>query len=201
MWNVIGVWVAAGLTLCIFSFLYRDNPFYKFAEHLYVGFSAGYWVIQIWFYTIQPMLLEPIMKKQEYILIIPGILGVLMLTRWFPKIAWISRWPISFTVGISAGLAITGSLQGWLLPQLSSTVLPLTKINNVLLVLGVLTTIFYFYFSIEHKGVVGGAAKIGIVFIMISFGASFGYTVMARISLFIGRMIFLLHDWLHIIKI
>ena len=36
----IGVWVAAVLTLCIFSFLYKDNPFYKFAEHLFVGVSA-----------------------------------------------------------------------------------------------------------------------------------------------------------------
>jgi hypothetical protein len=36
--------------------------------------------------------------------------------------------------------------------------------------------------------------------LMISFGASFGYTVMARISLLIGRLEFLLKDWLHIIK-
>ncbi len=36
--------VAAFLTLCIFSFLYRDNPFYRFAEHLIVGISAGYWI-------------------------------------------------------------------------------------------------------------------------------------------------------------
>ena len=33
---------------------------------------------------------------------------------------------------------------------------------------------------------------------MLSFGASFGYTVMARISLVIGRMQFLLFDWLKI---
>ena len=40
----ISTTVAVILTLCIFSFLYRDNPFYKFAEHLVVGVSAGYWV-------------------------------------------------------------------------------------------------------------------------------------------------------------
>ena len=47
-----GVWCAALLTLFIFSFLYKDNPFYKFAEHLFVGVSAGYpgtkeWVQQV----------------------------------------------------------------------------------------------------------------------------------------------------------
>ena len=39
-----GVWIAALLTLCVFSFLYKDNPLYKFAEHLFVGVSAGYYI-------------------------------------------------------------------------------------------------------------------------------------------------------------
>jgi hypothetical protein len=34
---------------------------------------------------------------------------------------------------------------------------------------------------------------------MITFGASFGYTVMGRISLLVGRITFLLDDWLGII--
>ena len=39
-------------------------------------------------------------------------------------------------------------------------------------------------------------ARVGIVFIMVSFGATFGYTVMARVSLLIGRVTFLIKDWL-----
>ena len=66
-------------------------------------------------------------------------------------------------------------------------------------IVGVITGIIYFFFSKEHKGIFGGFAKIGIWFLMIAFGASFGYTVMARISLLIGRVYFLLHNWLHII--
>ena len=30
----VETWVAAFLTLCVFSFLYRDNPFYRFADLL-----------------------------------------------------------------------------------------------------------------------------------------------------------------------
>ena len=41
----IGVWIGAFLTLCILSFLYKDNPFYKFAEHLFIGISAAYWMV------------------------------------------------------------------------------------------------------------------------------------------------------------
>ena len=44
-WEILGIWLVSFLTVCILSFLYRDNPFYKFAEHLYVGISAGYWTV------------------------------------------------------------------------------------------------------------------------------------------------------------
>lgn len=201
MGTMIGIWIAAGLTLFIYSFLYKDNPFYKFAEHLYVGITAGYWLIYTWAYTIQPMLLEPIFKNKEYILIIPAFFGIIMLTRWFPSISWLSRWSIAFTVGIGAGLGVTGSIQGFILPQLRSTILPLTgynfaTFNNLLIIFGVATTLIYFYFSKEHKGFLGKNARIGMTFIMIAFGASFGYTVMARISLLIGRIYFLMFDWI-----
>jgi len=58
----------------------------------------------------------------------------------------------------------------------------------------------YFYFSREHKGLTGFGSKMGIYFLMIFFGSTFGYTVMARISLLIGRMQYLLGDWLGLIK-
>jgi hypothetical protein len=34
---------------------------------------------------------------------------------------------------------------------------------------------------------------------MIAFGASFGYTVMSRLSILIGRINFLFHDWIPLI--
>ena len=61
-----------------------------------------------------------------------------------------------------------------------------------------ITVLIYFLFSIEHTGAVGGASKVGIWFMMVSFGASFGYTIMARLSLLIGRVSFLFRDWLGI---
>ena len=86
------------------------------------------------------------------------------------------------------------------LPQVRSTFLNVATFSGIVMVLGVVSTLIYFYFSKEHKGAFGFVAKIGIWFIMVSFGASFGYTVMARVSLLIGRAQFLLTNWLHIIK-
>lgn len=200
--NIIGTWIAAGLTIAIFSFLYKDNPLYKFAEHLYVGVSAGFGVIYVWAFDLKPMLIDRFISEhgvERWILLVPAILGILMFSRWIGKLGYLSRLPIAFTVGIGAGLGITASVQGFLLPQIQATLLPLTTVSNIILVVGVITTILYFYFSREFKGKSQYILKLGIVFIMVSFGASFGYTVMARISLLIGRIFFLLSDWLHII--
>jgi hypothetical protein len=205
--NTLGIWIAAGLTLAILSFLYKDNPLYKFAEHLYVGVSAGYWVIYIWAFDVKPMLLDEFLSQtgmEKWILLIPAVFGIMMIMRWFPKTAWMSRWPIAFTVGIAAGLALTAQVQGYIVPQIQATLLPLVaftgdavvnigrSFNNIILFVGVVCSILYFYFSREHKGALKVGSRIGIIFLMIGFGASFGYTVMARISLLIGRLTFLL---------
>ena len=204
---LIGTWIAGFLTLAIFSFLYKDNPVYKLAEHIYVGVSAGYWLIYVAFFDVYPMLIQGFQNEtglEKWILLVPGALGLIMLSRWFPKTAWLSRWPIAFTVGVGAGLGITANIQGYVMPQMQATLLPVTgwnivSLNNVILTVGVITTILYFYFSKPHKGALGWMARVGIVFIMVSFGASFGYTLMARISLLIGRLYFLLSDLLHVI--
>ncbi len=60
-------------------------------------------------------------------------------------------------------------------------------LSNLLVLVGVCAGIFYFFFSKKHTGALGVVSKVGIAFLMMSFGASFGYTVMGRISLAIGR--------------
>ena len=59
--------------------------------------------------------------------------------------------------------------------------------NEVIILLGVISGLVYFFFSKEHKGLVGKVSRIGVYFLMIKFGASFGFAVMGRISLLIGR--------------
>jgi hypothetical protein len=207
----ISVWIAALLTLGIFSFLYRDNPVYKFCEHLFVGVSAGYWVILTWNATLWPNLLQPLFTsfgtERHYLLILPFVLSVMLFSRFFPKGDWLSRWPIAFILGVYPALRITGFGQGDLVEQIHGTILPLwvpgdpgTTIGNWLLVIGLITTLIFFFFSKEHKGVLGGSAKVGVYFLMVSFGASYGYTVMARVSLLIGRVMFLLDDWLGLLR-
>ncbi len=201
----VGIWVAGILTLAIFSFLYKDNPFYKFAEHLLVGVSAGYYLVQYFFSAAYKKLWVPVFHQGHYILIIGGILGALMFTRLFRKTEWISRYPVAFYIAAWAGYVIPSYIQVRILQQAQATMfnprgMGLGEIISAsVLFAGVATTLIYFYFSAEHKGALKTISRIGITFLMIGFGATFGYNVMGRISLLIGRFQFLFTDWLGIV--
>lgn len=196
----IGITVAAILTLAIYSYLYKDNPFYKVAEHVLLGVSVGYFVVITITTTLIPKLFMPIFSDGRLIYLLPGALGVMMLLRFSKRLAPMSRIPLSLVIGVGAGVAIPAYMQAQLIAQIKATMLPLDSISNILIIVAVLTVLVYFYFSREHKGAIGVGAKIGIYFLMVFFGSTFGYTVMARVSLLIGRMQFLLGDWMGLIE-
>ncbi len=261
--RTIGIWLAAFFTLAVLSFLYKDNPFYKIAEHAFVGISAAYWmVVAFWTTIVQNLLgklfpywtkftLSPGLNLDEITEVlatkswllwlipydkaagdgltastlqlmnvwywIPMILGVMLLWRLAPKGGWIARWPLAFTIGTTAGLRLVAYLEADFIKQIEATLLPLYQpvydpatgaldtyhtfvqsMNNTLIVLGVMCGLLYFFFSLEHRGLVGKASRVGIWVLMITFGAGFGYTVMGRIALLVGRFQFLVEDWLRI---
>jgi hypothetical protein len=200
------IWIAAFLTVMIFSFLYKDNPFYKFAEHLFVGVANGYYIALYWHNTLKPNLYDPL-SAGNFIYFVPLLLGLMYFTRFIPGIGWLVRIPIGFMIGWGAGISIPAYFQADLLKQLQGTVVtphsflnPLEGVWAVIILIGVVCTLIYFYFSKEHTGILKPTARLGIIFIMIGFGASFGYTVMARVSLLIGRVQFLLGPWLGLIE-
>jgi len=221
--RTVGLWMAAIFTLCIFSFLYGDNVFYKFAESVLVGVSAAYWMVVGFWSTIVPNLLEKLMPsvvqgwampglhaEPQYAYVAPLVLGALLLWRLSPRGGWIARWPLAFIIGTMAGFRLVGFLQADFLSQIRNTIVPLyvahrgsfdvaQSIKNALIVIGVLCGLVYFFFSIEHKGIVGRVSRVGIWYLMITFGAAFGYTVMGRIALLAIRLEFLFDDWLWVI--
>jgi len=230
--SVLGIWIGAILTLGILSFLYKDNPFYKMSEAIFLGISAGYWFVSLFWQNLVPKLFDNLgitkllgLNEEDGAIqavfvhgqyderiwyFIAGILGIMMLLRLVPKVGWISRWPLAFVVGTTSGVYLTRYLASNAMAQINNSLKDFivigqpdffswTNFNYLLILLGVITGLTYFYFSKEHKGITGGAAKIGIYFLMITFGASFGYTVMSRMSLLIGRLDFLYSDWLRLI--
>ena len=221
--ELLGIWVAAILTLCIFSFLYKDNPAYGVAQNLFVGLTLGYvlvvkvlkegifGVIKDQFFatgtwTIQPDIATIVSS------VIAILLGLLFFSSYVPKWSWLVTIVLALTIGWGSGIVISAELSSKVYAQVTSTILDFqgfsekeffsgskSQVNTVLMLVGVICTLTYFFFSVEHRGVPGKLAKIGVIFIMISFGASFANAVAGRVTLLIGRMTFLLGDWLHLI--
>ena len=232
--EILGAWSIVFFTICIFSYLFGDNPFYKVAEHIFVGVSAGYIAVYTFWSTIWPNLFgrlwpvssstsDSILMKIWYGIynifgfllgfindsifpkggidaafefnityIIPLILGIFMILRLVPSLSWLARISIGYIVGMAAGLKIYVFINSNILIQIQNSAIDFTKngweiFNHILILVGVISGLVYFFFSKEHKGVVGTVSKIGIYFLMIKFGASFGFAVMGRISLLIGR--------------
>ena len=215
----LAVWVAAFLTLGIYSFLYKDNPWYKLCEAIFVGISAGYWFVTLFWDNIYGKFWLGVFPSDEaisngtepdYWLLVGAALGFLMLLRLIPKVGWISRWSLSFIVGATAGFYLINYFSSNVMVQVQDTLIPLFGegydasfydiVGNIVVAAGTFTGLVYFFFSKEHKGAFGATAKVGIFFLMITFGASFGYTVMSRMSLLIGRIDFLLREWLGLIQ-
>lgn len=268
--DLLGHWLGIFLTLCILSFLYKDNPFYKLAEHIFIGVSIGYVVMTQYFNVIEPKVIGNIFREGRWWYLIGLVLAVMLLMKLFRKTSWMGRFPIAFVVGLFAGLTINGVAQGDLAGQMKGAMQPLVleqidvnraspeelgklpgfspsitekvlehrerevithldqieriealsaaerdlisegrgdlegidaqataseetgiywfgTLNQILLFLGLIAGLIYFYFSTEQKGTVGRVSRAGVLLLMVGFGASFGYTVQGRIALAIGR--------------
>jgi hypothetical protein len=223
--RTIGLWLAAFFTLAVFSFLAGDNPAYKLTESIVIGVSAGYWMVVAFWETLVPKLLAQLAPDLVKAWCMPNLeggafnpmalvplgLGIMLLSQLTPLGRHVGRWPLAFVIGTFAGLKMVSHVESDIIEQVRATVLPLVvssedgslaawaSLRNVLIVTGVLCTLAYFVFSVEHKGAVGRAARVGVWFLMITFGSAFGFTVMGRIALLAARFEFLFIDWLWLI--
>jgi hypothetical protein len=200
----IGTWIAALLTLAALSFLYKDNPFFRFAENLFAGISLGYYVGIVLNQTLEPNLFTPMREDflNNWDLLVPGLMGLMLYVRSVPRIGWISRYALAIYVAYYIGVEFTRKIHGEVMPQIARTMIPLNAVDGPTLVsfifiVGVYSVLIYFFFSKEQNRVTKPLARLGVWFLMISFGAAFGFTVMGRIALLIGRLNFLILNWIY----
>lgn len=195
-------WAPVIATLMMMSFLYKDNPLYKIGENIFIGISLGYGWLVSWEYIIWPFFIMPIkdMSVEFHFSDITNVLWFLlaltMFFRFSRKRAWVANYYFGFFFGYVAGYVIPITIQN-VLKQSTSLMVDLNQgtffetTKWIVLVFGTFASLIYFYFSKPHKGLLGKTARVGIVVMMIFFGAAFGSTVMGRVSLFIDRALLL----------
>lgn len=223
--RTLGMWLAALLTISALSFLYGDNVFLKFTQALIVGVSAGYTVVLAFWTVFVPDLMGNLLpeltratmlpgmeaKESNWIYLIPLVFSVMLLWRLMPVGGWISRWPLAFFIGVTAGTKLLGYFKADFVDQVNNAIVPLivianekvdygASLKNLVAFLSVLAALVYFFFSLEHRGALGKVARTGICVLMITFGAMFASTVMTRITVMSNQMEFLFDEWLWLVK-
>jgi hypothetical protein len=221
MFDLIGVWVGAILTLLVFSYLLHDTPLFRIAQAIFVGVAVGYAVTVAVRSVLIPLLFEPMVTTVfvkgdvPWLYFVPLILGLLLFTKLRADWASLGNPSIAFLFGVGSALAIGGALSGALLPQLKASIVSLSPglgggtVNNLLLLIGTVGAFLSFRFIIPTGNraplraldVVARAwGRVGRWFILVAFGAIFADTAVSRISILIGRFYYLLHDWLQVVK-
>ena len=200
------VWLGAISTLAIFSILYKENPFYRLFEHIFIGLATGYGIYMTISQVLYPLWWERMTKEGQWWWIFAFLAGMMFYFVYSRRHAWISRIIFGVFMGFSAGLTFKAFATEYV-PQIAASFKPLhgngldgwAIANNVVFLVVLLTAMAYFFFSIDHRRasvrVVSGTGR---WFLMFAFGAIFGATVGSRMSLLIGRINFLVVDWLHI---
>lgn len=201
--DILGAWLAIFLTICILSFLYEDNPVYKLAEHIFLGVSIAIGVLEAWYGVFRPNLLDKL-AAGNLLSVVPMVMIVMLFFKLSRTMDWVARIPIAFIVATFAGLNLTGEAKANLMSPMAASMPNLAELwqehglfdlsadgagvlSGLILVLGITATLLHFYFSAAHNRPLRAISRFAVIVLMLSFGASFGYTVMGRISLAIGR--------------
>ncbi len=221
-WAVASIVLAGISTLAIFSFLIKENRFYRLFEHLFIGIAAGYLPIVTVKTFLWPQVFEPMLGFNTivfpdgtvstpynplYLLyLLPFAFGLLYYFIYSKRHAWIAKVVIGFSLGASAGLSFQGFFAE-IIPQIFSSFKPLvvfeagqidwmTSFNHTLFIVILFSVMYYFFFTFRRESrILTKTAYVGRFFMMVCFGAFFGSTVMARMALLVERLQFLLNTW------
>ncbi len=213
MQDLIWTLVAFVLTLMVFSYLFGDNFLFRIASYIFVGVSAGYVAVVVFYQVLLPRLILPLMQGgfvERALVIIPLVMAALLLTKISPHFAGLGKFPMAYLVGVGAAVAIGGAVFGTLLGQISGAASPfnLTKadasagrmLEGALVLVGTVGTLAYFQFTASSRAaqparrspVVEGLSLAGQVFIGITLGAVFAGVYSAALTALLDRLQFLL---------
>lgn len=210
-------------TFAVFSFLWKENRFYRFFEHLFVGVSASFWSLYtvknlLWPKVLMPMLglnidvypdgtLSAPYNPYNLFFLLPLLFGALYYTIFSSRFSWLSRLVIGFSMGLAAGASFEGIMTG-ITPQVLSSFKPLIvasstggidylkSLDAIVYVTTLLSVLYYFFFSFGREGRLPNIVRgYGRILMMLCFGAFFGSTVMARMALLVERLQFLVDQW------
>ena len=119
--DLIWMGISFILTICVFSYIFGDNPLFRFVTGLLIGVSAGYLTVVIVYQVLLSRLIVPLLQG-SYLALVPLLLSGLLLTKLSPRLSRLGNLPMAYLVGVGAAIAIGGALLGTLFTQVKGAV-------------------------------------------------------------------------------
>ena len=202
-WSTVSLFLSGIFILGIMSWLYKETPFYRVVEHLFIGTAIGKTIIMS-LARVKASTMIPLMNA-KYIILIPVILGLLYYTQLSNEYRWLSRWPIAISIGTGLGVAVRGYVEVSIVTQIVKTGQLITagtgivRANNIILAVFVLLGMLPFFVSVEYKGLIGSRLRIGSragrLVLMSFFGVVLANNIMSRLGRMAGIMSTLI-EWI-----
>ncbi len=134
--DILGAWLSIFLSFAILSFLYKDNPFYKFAEHLFIGISIGYLVAKQYYDVIEPKVVDRLFGGEAAAwmrvcaLIAIALFAMMLVKSMSRRWAWLGRYPIAYVVALFASLEVVGLVESDLGAQIRGSMVDLDAVSE-----------------------------------------------------------------------
>jgi len=201
--DLLAIWTTVFFTMTIYTLLYKENPWYRLAESVYLGVAVGYSVAFDLRYLRDQWGGQWSTSSTMMILYALAILiGLLWYFRFVRKYFFLYRWPLAIIVGTGIGMALRTVIFTQFINQIRAQAnlllwVPgdwLKTMNNIIIAVTVPCVLLYFWFTggARESGPMKIVERIARYTMMAGFGSAFGYTVLARYSLLIGRSQYLL---------
>ncbi|MDP2859375.1 MAG: hypothetical protein Q8P50_15565 [Bacillota bacterium] len=193
------IWIQAFVVISIMSFLWKDNPVFAISQNFYVGAAAAHGAI-LALQNFRSLGWVPLVSQGKNVTLIPIALGLLMLSRFSKKHAYLSRIALAVPIGIGSGIALKAIPAAQVLGQVRATISNLGSIDGWIILVGTITTITFFLFTTRQTQLVRTGYNVGLFFMCVTFGVTFATGVMTYISVFYGPANAVFSLWLGLYK-
>lgn len=224
MTELIGAILGFLLTCMVLSYLFGDNPLFRFSVHLFVGVAAGFAGAVAVRNVLYPNLILPLFavtggdfSTSTLLSLVPVGLSLLLFAKLSPRMGRVGNLSMAFLVGVGAAVAVGGAITGTLFPQTNAAMNQLNStpilqgtepdsaflniISGLISISVTALTLLYFHFSTlpsnnsQRPSWLESLAFGGQIFIALTFGVVFAGVYSTVLTALIDRL-FALTDYI-----
>lgn len=200
----IGVWTASILTIAVLSGFFRDNRLFHFAQSVFIGVTVGYFSC-VWLITlIGPSIDEAV--NGNLIILVPVIAGLLLFLPRKVRLRYsaLAEFPAASIVVLYIAIAIPLYFEKYIFEMIAASVMPLVvtdesggiiwmdTLSAWISITGTVSVLWFFAVRFyKPHDIHRFSGEAGRFYILVALGCTFGYTLLSKTVLLLGRFDFI----------